>query len=175
MPLLFGRVYVLSAVRVPAFKSPSLLSVAEPSNTTPLLVETTSTSFVIVFPVTVRSPLTERFPEIAVELLLITTLFASFVLRRIRPAEFALPITKSESLAGPFLIISLLSIATPSVLEPSNMQPFVKSFPPIVVPGWEICNLESGDVVPIPTLPPLALRYELPLAVIAAPVSPSLS
>jgi len=51
-----GRVTVLSAVSVPASNVNSLASAALPSKITPLDVETTSTLFVVVVPVTVKSP-----------------------------------------------------------------------------------------------------------------------
>ena len=56
VPLLFGKVYVLSADNVPANKVPSFASAALPSNTTPFVVDTTSTLFVVVVPVTTKSP-----------------------------------------------------------------------------------------------------------------------
>jgi len=56
VPEASGSVTVLSAVRVPASKVSSLASAAEPSNMTPLDVDTVSTLFVVVVPVTCKLP-----------------------------------------------------------------------------------------------------------------------
>ena len=56
VPSLSGNVYVLSPDNVPANKVPSFASAALPSNTTPFDVDTTSTLFVVVLPVTTISP-----------------------------------------------------------------------------------------------------------------------
>ena len=61
VPVASGSVIVWSAVSVPANKISSLSSAALPSNITPLDVDTVSTLFVVVVPVTVRLPTTDRF------------------------------------------------------------------------------------------------------------------
>ena len=56
VPVASGKVIVLSADTVPAFNNISLLSALLPSNCTPLEVDTVSTLFVVVVPVTVKLP-----------------------------------------------------------------------------------------------------------------------
>ena len=56
VPVASGSVTVLSAVSVPANKVSSFASATLPSNTTPFDVDTVSTLFVVVVPVTCKSP-----------------------------------------------------------------------------------------------------------------------
>ena len=56
VPVASGKVIVLSAVTDPASKVTSFASAALPSNITPFDVDTVSTLFVVVVPVTVKLP-----------------------------------------------------------------------------------------------------------------------
>lgn len=98
MPVASGSVIVWSAVRAPANNVSSFVSAALPSNITPLDVDTVSTLFVVVVPVTWRSP------------------------GIITVTSAASPIVTSSDI-WPNLVIKFVTLTSTSVPAPISIQP----------------------------------------------------
>jgi len=120
VPVVFGSVYVTSAPETADIRVASCPSAAVPSNITPLDVDTVSTLFVVVVPITVNPPVIVTCPLANV------IRSASSVCPMLDPFISTLSISKEPPLIRPVVVIAeapLFIVPKSEVIEPEFKAP----------------------------------------------------